>query len=143
MSIEYCRRCNRMLPNGSRGYPQCFALLLVYFAFNLGTHEHQVGSGVNRVRYQVFVLLFHFLCVLENGLRVFLRYLVGVVARLFDLFDLLHGLELDQQDDRINLVGMQSFDRVQVDIDDAVLVLKKRVYSGLFFSHFSKKLKEK
>ena len=98
----------------------------MYFAFNLGTHEHQVGSGMNRVRYQVFVLLLHFLCVLENSFCVFLRYLVGVVARLFDLLDLLHGLELDQQDDRINLVGMQSFDRVQVDIDDAVLVLKKK-----------------
>ena len=79
-------------------------------AFYLGTHEHEVGACVNCVRYQVLVLLLHLLGMLENGLGVFLRDLVGVVARLLDLFDLLDRLELDQQDNRVNLVSVKPFD---------------------------------
>ena len=62
------------------------------------------------VRYEVFELVLEFLCVFEDGLGVFLGHFVcGVVSRLFDLLDLLDRLELDQQHNGVNLVGMQPF----------------------------------
>ena len=93
----------------------------------LRAHEHQVGAGVDGVGYQVLVLLLHLLGVLEDGLGVLLRHLVVrgvVVAGVLDLPDLLDVLELDEEDDGVDLVGVQPLDGVGVHVDDAVLVLE-------------------
>ena len=77
------------------------------------------------VWYEVFELVLEFLCVFEDGLGVFLRHFVcGVVSRLFDLLDLLGWLELDEEDDGVNLVGVKPLDSLKANLDDAVLVLE-------------------
>ena len=77
------------------------------------------------VWYEVFELVLEFLCVLENGLGVFLGHFVcGVVPRLLHLLDLLGWLELDEEDDGIHLVGVKPLDSLKANLDDAVLVLE-------------------
>jgi len=46
-----------------------------------------------------------------------------VAPRVLHLFDLLDGLELDEQDDWVDLVVVQPFHRLQMDVQNAMLVL--------------------
>ena len=63
----------------------------------------------------------------KNGLGILLRDLLTVAPRVLHLLDLLDGLELDEQDDRVDLVVVQPLHRLQVDVQNAMLVLGKRV----------------
>ena len=77
------------------------------------------------VWYEVFELVLEFLCVFEDGLGVFLGHFVcGVVSRLLNLLDLLGWLELDEEDNGVNLVGVKPLDSLKANLDDAVLVLE-------------------
>ena len=62
--------------------------------------------------------------VLEDGLGVLLRNLLAMAPRVLDLLDLLDRLELDEQDDRVDLVVVEPLHGLQVDVEDAVLVLE-------------------
>jgi len=61
--------------------------------------------------------------VFEYCLGIFLRNLLAVAPRVLHLFDLLDGLELDEQDDWVDLVVVQPFHRLQMDVQNAMLVL--------------------
>ena len=110
------------LPDGSRRNPKSLVLLLVNARCDLSAHEHEVGSRVNGVGDEVLVLSLDLLRVLEYVLGVLLPHAAVHVVHL-DLLQLLEGLELYQQYDRIDLILMKPLDVLQVDGEDAVLVL--------------------
>ena len=129
--IEFpCHRCqisNCILfllssPNGSRRNPKSLVLLLVNARRDLGAHEHEVGPRVDGVRDEVLVLGLDLLRVLEYVLGVLLPHSAVHVVHL-DLLQLLEGLELYQQHDRVDLVLMKPLEVLQVDGEHAVLVL--------------------
>ena len=114
--------CNFSLPNGSRRNPKSLVLLLVDARGDLGAHEHEVGPRVDGVRDEVLVLGLDLLGVLEDVLGVLLPDAAVHVVHL-DLLQLLEGLELDQEDDRVDLILMEPLHILQVDGEHAVLVL--------------------
>ena len=65
--------------------------------------------------------------VLEDGLRVLLGDLLSVAPRVLHLLDLLDRLELDEQDDRVDLVVVKPLNGLQVDVEDAMLVLEAKI----------------
>ena len=121
-------RCQKIIaiyhssPDGSRGDPEGLALLLVDAGGDLGAHEHEVGARVDDVGDEVAVLGLDLLRVLEDVLGVLLPHAAVHVVHLH-LLQLLEGLELDQQHDRVDLVLVQPLHVLQVDGEHAVLVL--------------------
>jgi hypothetical protein len=79
---------------------------------------------------------------LENRFCVFLRYFFSVTSRVFDLLDLLDRLELDEEDDRVDLVVVQTLNRLKVDPQNAMLVLKENIFFNklVFLLFFKQKV---
>jgi hypothetical protein len=74
---------------------------------------------------------------LKSDVRILTRvfaYARKSFLRLFAIFDLLDRLELDEEDDRVDLVVVQTFNRLKVDPQNAMLVLKENIFfNKLFF----------
>ena len=60
-------------------------MFLLYFVGDLVAEEDEVGSALDHVGYQMLVLRFQLLGVLEDVLGVLMGHLFSVVARVCDL----------------------------------------------------------
>merc|ERR550532_3502759 len=79
-------------------------------------------SALDHVGDEVLVLRLQLLGVLKDVLGILVGHLFSVVSGVFDLFYLLHALELDEEDDGVDLVLVEPLHRPKMNVEDAMLI---------------------